>query len=330
LFRATENVTCSLYFTADRSTSPYIKTALHQPGKQIELIRSSNPLPDRIPEAFWSAIPPEPGVYRFYDEAGNVLYVGKSLNIRKRLFSYRSAGRSSVSRKIIRMIRSAAYISYECCSSDTEAIIEENNQIRLYRPVFNSANKHPENYYFIHVQRPEPDSIRIAVRMSAPDDIRSECYGAFKGHARVRTAAGAINRTLWLLSVMQPVSGRGAYPRDLVRVLTPNRYYHPFGISCDSLFRLLCDYLSGQGDAFLNVRESITRYPDSDSRFGQQNFERDTLVLRDFFQIHTQPCFQIRKYFHIRDHLIPQSDYDDLMAEADDNVVWKTDSGIRS
>src|ERR1051326_2961485 len=79
--------------------------------------------------------PPTPGVYRMIDRQGDVLYVGKAKNIRKRILAYqRPTGHVA---RIARMIAATATIEFVSTATETEALLLEANLIKRLRPRFN-------------------------------------------------------------------------------------------------------------------------------------------------------------------------------------------------
>ena len=82
---------------------------------------------------FLRGVPRTAGTYRFYDAAGNLIYVGKSKNLNRRLGSYfRESGRRSAR---VRKLLDALYrIEYEASGSDLEAMLREAESIRRERP----------------------------------------------------------------------------------------------------------------------------------------------------------------------------------------------------
>ncbi len=98
--------------------------------------------------AIRSRSPAGPGVYVFSDRAGNVIYVGKSRNLRSRLGSYVG---SSDRRKEKRIARAAASLAIERTGSEFEALLRELSLIQEHRPRFNRRMRSPERYVYIGV-----------------------------------------------------------------------------------------------------------------------------------------------------------------------------------
>jgi len=99
----------------------------------------SQTLPPRITRAQVMALPEATGVYYFHDESGNVIYVGKSINIRKRIIQHFQVDYKS--RKSIEFKNTIADISYEVMGSELVALLYESDEIKRIRPRFNVSQK---------------------------------------------------------------------------------------------------------------------------------------------------------------------------------------------
>ena len=99
----------------------------------------SQTLPPRISRAQVLALPEATGVYYFHDEFGNVIYVGKSINIRKRIIQHFQVDYKS--RKSVEFKGSIADITYELTGSELVALLLESDEIKRIRPRYNSQQK---------------------------------------------------------------------------------------------------------------------------------------------------------------------------------------------
>ena len=100
-------------------------------------------------------IPNEPGVYRFLDGDGEVLYVGKAKALRKRVASYFRRGRAAPTGRIAEMVSRARDIEYVVTHSETEALLVEDTFIKEYRPPFNLRLRDDKSYPYIEVTMTE-------------------------------------------------------------------------------------------------------------------------------------------------------------------------------
>ncbi len=113
-----------------------------------------------------AALPTDPGVYRFLDASGKVIYVGKAKNLRRRVASYFM---DSVSHppKVRIMVRHIRRIVHTVVGSEADALLLENNMIKSLRPRYNILLKDDKTYPWIVVRNedfPRVESTRRLVR----------------------------------------------------------------------------------------------------------------------------------------------------------------------
>ncbi|MFI5084754.1 MAG: excinuclease ABC subunit UvrC [Actinomycetales bacterium] len=95
-------------------------------------------------------IPTDPGVYRFRDEHGRVIYVGKAKNLRSRLNSY-FANPASLLPKTHAMVHTAASVQWTIVGSELEALQLEYTWIKEFAPRFNLAFRDDKSYPYLAV-----------------------------------------------------------------------------------------------------------------------------------------------------------------------------------
>jgi excinuclease ABC subunit C len=93
-------------------------------------------------------IPTEPGVYRFFDEKGVVIYVGKAKNLRNRVNSY---FRSNLQEKTFRMVNSAVRVDWTVVNSEVEALRLEFTWIKTEKPKYNAQFKDDKSYPYLAI-----------------------------------------------------------------------------------------------------------------------------------------------------------------------------------
>jgi len=96
-------------------------------------------------------VPTGPGVYRFHDAAGAVIYVGKATSLRRRLAQYRMAGPGKRGKKPRKIVKDATEISWDPMDSELDACLEEVRLIQALRPRHNVASAFEFLYPFIGV-----------------------------------------------------------------------------------------------------------------------------------------------------------------------------------
>ena len=95
-----------------------------------------------------SNIPTDPGVYRFYDATGTVIYVGKARNLKNRLNSYFG---SNLTEKTYRMVHKAIRVDWTIVNTEVEALQLEFTWIKSYNPEFNVQFKDDKSYPYLAV-----------------------------------------------------------------------------------------------------------------------------------------------------------------------------------
>ncbi|MEM7440062.1 MAG: excinuclease ABC subunit UvrC [Pseudomonadota bacterium] len=136
-------------------------------------------------QGYLKTIDNSPGVYRMLDPRGDVLYVGKARNLKKRVSSY--AKLSGHTARIGRMISATASMMFLTTKTETEALLLEQNLIKQLKPKYNVLLRDDKSFPYIFIST-EHDFPRIEKHRGAKNR-KGRYYGPF-------ASAGAVNRTL--------------------------------------------------------------------------------------------------------------------------------------
>ncbi len=138
---------------------------------------TEHPLMERARQA-----PEAPGVYRFQDARGRVLYVGKARHLRRRVLSYFTKGDHA--ERTLAMLERARRLDFTVTTSEVEALILENTLIKRHRPRFNVLLRDDKTYPYIRVTTGEPYPRVEMVRRVRGDG--HSYFGPFMGQHMAR------------------------------------------------------------------------------------------------------------------------------------------------
>ncbi len=135
--------------------------------------------------AYVKNLPNRPGVYRMMNADGDVLYVGKARNLKKRVQSYtRMMGHTN---RIARMISGTVNMEFVTTASEAEALLLEANLIKRFKPPFNVLMRDDKSFPYILLARDH--DVAQVVKHRGARSRKGDYFGPF-------ASAGAVNRTL--------------------------------------------------------------------------------------------------------------------------------------
>jgi len=120
-------------------------------------------------------VPENPGVYRYFDKKGKLLYIGKAKNLKKRVKSYFTKQKGH-SYRIGTMVNQIATIKYTVVNNEVEALTLENNLIKEFQPKYNILLKDGKTFPYICIKNERFPRV-FPTRTKIKDG--SEYYGPF-------------------------------------------------------------------------------------------------------------------------------------------------------
>lgn len=140
-------------------------------------------------------MPTSPGVYLFKDAKGEVLYVGKAVNLKNRVASYL---REQPGPRTAILVRRLRQVDFLVTASEREALILERNLIKEHRPRYNINLRDDKNFLCLRLDLKEPVPRLSLVRRFAPDGARY--FGPYTSGAAVRELVRFMKRVFRLRS----------------------------------------------------------------------------------------------------------------------------------
>ena len=151
------------------------------------------------------SLPTVPGVYQYYAEGGELLYVGKAVNLRNRVRSYFHQS-ARLEPKTQRLVSHIADLEWIVTASELEALLLEMNLIKEHRPRYNILLKDDKRYPYIKVTWGERFPKVFATRRVLQDGSRY--FGPYSSAAAMRETLGALRKVFPFLDCDRTISGR--------------------------------------------------------------------------------------------------------------------------
>ncbi|MES2431595.1 MAG: exonuclease domain-containing protein [Bacteroidota bacterium] len=118
-------------------------------------------LPPGLQKTDIQKLPTGPGVYYFHDIKGKIVYVGKAVNIKKRVSSHFTV--NDAERKRQNFLLHVCKISFAACATELEAIVLESTEIKRLWPKYNKSQKQPMQKYGLYMFEDSKGYMRLAI-----------------------------------------------------------------------------------------------------------------------------------------------------------------------
>jgi len=146
-------------------------------------------IPEKV-EQILKILPQQPGVYQYFDEAGEILYVGKAKSLKNRVSSYFNKQQYENGKTKV-LVRKIADIKYIVVETELDALLLENSLIKKYKPRYNIMLKDDKTYASIVIKKedfPRVFSTRQIIRDG------SEYFGPYPSGRTMHTVLDLIKK----------------------------------------------------------------------------------------------------------------------------------------
>lgn len=133
-------------------------------------------------------LPEKPGVYRFFDENGTIIYVGKAKRLKRRVSSYFNKDHESA--KVRMLVTKIRDIQTTVVDTEWEALLLENSMIKQYKPHYNIMLKDDKSYPWLAVTKEEFPRI-FPTRHPEPDKM--QLFGPYSSVKQMNVLLDTIN-----------------------------------------------------------------------------------------------------------------------------------------
>ncbi|MGM0667905.1 MAG: exonuclease domain-containing protein, partial [Bacteroidota bacterium] len=115
------------------------------------------------------SLPEEPGVYYFYNDRNDLIYIGKSKNLHQRVMTHLS---NNSSKRAMQMRDEIADVDYELTGNELIALLKESEEIKQNKPVYNRAQRRTAFTWGIVSERDKAGYIRFAIVKLGDYDVK--------------------------------------------------------------------------------------------------------------------------------------------------------------
>ncbi|MCF7823653.1 MAG: GIY-YIG nuclease family protein [Candidatus Marinimicrobia bacterium] len=165
-----------------------------------------------------SALPHGPGVYLFLDKSGQVLYLGKSVNLKKRVSSYFYGDLSQRETRLQRLIYTVHELKHYSCSGELPALLLEDVLIKYYNPDFNIQQNKFRRYQYLRLT---DDPYPRLVSLEHPVPYAGALFGPFPDGFFVQRLEVFLGRYFGLRNCSDVHPTKGCLQADLGLCLAP-------------------------------------------------------------------------------------------------------------
>lgn len=242
-----------------------------------------------IPRPFLTNLPDSPGVYRMLDGEGQLLYIGKAKNLRRRVSSYftNSSGHSD---KVLDLVRNVREVTYEQTGSELEAALREAALIHELKPSYNTLSKHLPRVAFLKLTRTNPYP-RLAIT-NKPGTDRSLYIGPFRSREFAEKAQRLLARLFGLRTCVDNLTPDSTFTPCLSGQIGACTAPCNISVTREAYAAQVASFLSFQTGEDVSLRVSLIEKRDrlaEELRFeGAARLQQDIQLLDHILHVHSR------------------------------------------
>lgn len=263
----------------------------------------------RLGEKTLEALPTLPGVYRFFNKAGELIYIGKAKNLRRRISQYRNAKRRKAHAKMKKIVAEAVRLEHEICESELHALKLENELIQKHRPKWNVAGAFYFLYPMIGIRINQEGHLFFCYTTSPENHPLFQFHGAFRSRQRTREGFFSLMELLRLIGHFIP---RNHLMKEGVAT-APKKFEYIYGfrqIPAEWSSRLNAFF---KGDDFSAIEELSLLLLEKPSAVAKSSETQDRLrEVRQFWRHEILKLKRAREHSNCQAYPVSQKERDQL------------------
>jgi excinuclease ABC subunit C len=233
---------------------------------------------------FVKHLPNAPGVYRMFNEAGDVMYVGKARSLKKRVGNY-AQGRLH-SNRLTRMVRETTHMEFVTTRTETEALLLEANLIKRLRPRFNVLLRDDKSFPYILISGDHRAPALLKHRGARAR--KGQYFGPFASASAVGRTINSLQRAFLLRTCTDSVFETRTRPCLLYQIKRCSGpcTHEISDAGYADLVKEASDFLSGRSQNVKNTIASQMQEASEDLDFERAAVYRDRLAALSHVQSH--------------------------------------------
>ena len=233
---------------------------------------------------FVKHLPNAPGVYRMFNEAGDVMYVGKARSLKKRVGNY-AQGRLH-SNRLTRMVRETTHMEFVTTRTETEALLLEANLIKRLRPRFNVLLRDDKSFPYILISGDHRAPALLKHRGARAR--KGQYFGPFASASAVGRTINSLQRAFLLRTCTDSVFETRTRPCLLYQIKRCSGpcTHEISDAGYADLVKEASDFLSGRSQNVKNTIATQMQEASEDLDFERAAIYRDRLAALSHVQSH--------------------------------------------